>query len=198
MKKLLFIMMLIPMVSLAQESRKDLDNHEISKGLYFRLNTDLTSAFDETFNSRIGAGAHFDGFHVGVHYLTSFGEAKSKIGDPTIVNTANTNPEKMNVKYNGFGLDLLYEVEMVEKFSLAPYMNMGLVSMEYIDYQEDQFLNTQLGAKLLFVPVRNVKLGLNLGYNFVSGFDFDHLDKADYQGLNFGITLQYNHFLPKW
>lgn len=203
MKKFAFLALLIPSVLFAQEDRKEVSSHEVTSGFYGNLSVNQVSQFDETINGKIAAGMHFNNFHIGAHYLTSFGETDTKVDR---IDAASDT----KIKYSGFGLDLMYEVEVHEKFSIAPMLNLSLMNYEYdfslitalpvaaITNKDDKFLNTQIGAKLFFTPNKNFKLGFDLGYNIANGVNLYNTEDADLSGMNFGITLQFNHFNPKW
>jgi hypothetical protein len=199
MKKILLGLAFLPFLGFAQESnRKEIHEPQVRKGFYVNYTNNFTSPFDNTFNGKISGGMHFDGFHVGAHLLTSYGNTRSETGNPTTITPANEVPKYMDMNYLGYGLDLMYEVEATEKFSVAPYLSMGLVNLEYVDYEKDRFLNTQFGGKFLFAPNKNIKLGLDVGYSFAKGADLGVYTDDHFNGLNFGLTLQYNHFFAKW
>lgn len=201
MKKLVYLALLIPTFMFAQEDRKDVKSHEVTKGFYGSLTMNQVTSYDETFNGKLTAGMHFSNFHVGAHYITSFGENKTEIDRIA----ANVDTE---LKYHGFGVDLMYEFEVHEKFSVAPFLNTTFMQYEYtklpintfvaIDNTDDNFLNTQLGTKLFFTPNRNFKIGLDVGYNLANGVNLYQTESSDLSGVNVGLTLQFNHFYPKW
>lgn len=204
MKKLIYLALLIPAFLYAQEEkgdRKSVKSNEITKGFYGSLTTNQISAFDETINGKITAGMHFSNFHVGVHYITSFCENKTEID--RIAKDIDT-----ELKYSGYGLDVMYEFEIHEKFSIAPFLNTSLMRYEYtklplltqvvLDNTDDNFLNTQIGSKLFFTPNRNFKIGLDIGYNIANGVHLYNTESSDLSGVNLGLTLQFNHFYPKW
>lgn len=202
MKKLVYLALLIPTFILAQDDgRKDINDNEVTKGFYGSLTINQLSSYDETANGKITAGMHFSNFHVGAHYITSFGDNNVEVD--RIV--ANTNVE---VKYSGFGLDLMYEFDVHDKFSVVPFLNTSFMKYEYskipllnqvvIDNTEDHFLNTQIGSKLFFTPNKNFKIGLDIGYNIANGVNLYNTESSDLSGVNLGLTLQFNHFYPKW
>lgn len=200
MKKLALFALLVPTLVFAQEDRKEVNSHEVRKGFYGSVTMNQLSSYDETFNGKIVGGMHFSNFHIGAHYITSFGENKKKVD--RIVSGQN-----IGVTYSGIGLDLMYEFELDKKFSLAPFFNMSYMSYEYTDLSiatttndnlEDNFLNTQIGTNVFFTPNKNFKVGLNLGYNIANGVEMIKTESADFSGVNLGITLQFNHFFPKW
>lgn len=201
MKKIAFLALLLPSIAFAQEKREEISSNEVSKGFYGNITVNQISSFDETINGKLSAGMHFDKFHVGLHYVTSFGENKMKID--RIVSNLNT-----ELKYSGFGVDLMYEIDIHDKFSIAPMLNLSLMDYEYthipiqtfaaIDDTSDKFINTQIGTKVFFTPNKNFKIGLDLGYNIARGVNLYQTENEDLSGLNLGLTLQFNHFLPKW
>lgn len=201
MKKLVYLALLIPSFLFAQEDRKDVKSHEVTKGFYGSVTMNQISSFDETIYGKVTAGMHFSKFHIGAHYLTSFGESKTKID--RIAPKIDT-----ELKYSGIGLDLMYEFDVHEKFSVAPFLNTTFITYEYTklplatfvaqDNTEDNFVNTQLGTKLFFTPNRNFKIGLDIGYNIANGVSLFGTESSDLSGLNLGLTVQFNHFLPKW
>lgn len=201
MKKLVYLALLIPTFLLAQEDRKDVKSHEVTKGFYGNITMNQVSSFDEAIYGKIAAGMHFSKFHIGAHYMTSFGESKTEIN--RIAANADT-----ELKFSGIGLDLMYEFDVHEKFSVAPFLNTTFMTYEYthiplatfvaIDNAEDDFLNTQIGAKLFFTPNRNFKIGLDVGYNLANGVNLYATESSDLSGLNLGLTVQFNHFFPKW
>lgn len=200
MKKLALFALLVPTLLFAQEDRKEVNSHEVQKGFYGSISINQLSQYDETFNGKIVGGMHFSNFHIGAHYLTSFGENEKEIKRISTV-------KDVGVKYSGFGLDLMYEFEVDEKFSVAPFFNTTFMQYEYSGLPslassenviDDNFLNTQIGTKLFFTPNRNFKVGLDIGYNIANDVNLINTESSDLSGLNLGITLQFNHFYPKW
>lgn len=201
MKKLVYLALLLPTFLFAQEDRKEVNSHEVTKGFYGSLTMNQVTPYDDTFNGKVTAGMHFSKFHIGAHYVTSFGETKSEIDRIA----ANIDTE---LKYSGIGLDLMYEYDVNDKFSVAPFLNTSYMTYEYtqiplatlvaIDNLEDNFLNTQIGAKLFFTPNKNFKIGLDVGYNMANGVNLFQTENGDLSGLNLGLSVQFNHFYPKW
>ncbi len=201
MKKLVYLALLLPTFMFAQEERKEVNDHEVTKGFYGSLTMNQITPYDDTFNGKVTMGMHFSKFHIGAHYVTSFGETKSEIDRIA----ANIDTE---LKYSGIGLDLMYEYDVNDKFSVAPFLNTSFMTYEYtqvplatlvaIDNLEDNFLNTQIGAKLFFTPNKNFKIGLDVGYNMANGVNLFQTENGDLSGLNLGLSVQFNHFYPKW
>ncbi len=205
MKKLACIALLLPTFMFAQEAKKDVNSHEVTKGFYGSITVNQISQLDETVNGKITAGMHFSNFHIGAHYITSFGDNATKIDRIS----ANKDTE---IKYSGFGLDLMYEVDVHEKMSVAPFLNTSLMKYEITKFPhdpladilfsagslEDNYLNTQIGTKLFFTPNRNFKIGLDIGYNIANGVSLYNTENEDLSGMSLGLTIQFNHFYPKW
>ncbi|MGB0428520.1 MAG: outer membrane beta-barrel protein [Flavobacteriales bacterium] len=200
MKKLLLFCAMIPSLMFAQqEDRSEISSADVQKGLYAGFTINPKTSFDNTFNGKIAAGMHFNNFHIGAHYLTSFGETSENI------NRMNQNDVKL--KYSGYGFDLMYEIEVDELVSVAPYVSMSFMEYEYINLEtaffapivaQDNFLNTQIGTKLLLTPNKNFKVGLDLGYSMASDVDLELTEDEDLSGMTIGISLQFNHFFPKY
>lgn len=209
MKKLLYFVLLVPTLLFAQEEKKAVNSHKVTKGFYGNLTVNQMSPIDETVNGKLTAGMHFSGFHIGAHYITSFGE--NEVNIDRIVKNFET-----DIKYSGFGLDLMYEFDLDEKFSVAPFINTSLMKYEFTSLEfsdlsddildvsiapgsrDDNFLNTQIGAKLFFTPNKNFKVGIDVGYNMANGVDVFMTENDDLSGMNIGLTVQFNHFYPKW
>ena len=201
MKKLVYLVLMLPTLMFAQSDKKDVNSHEVTKGFYGGITVNQVSQLDETVNGKIVAGMHFSGFHIGAHYITSFGENATSI-DRIAANTDS------KIKYSGVGLDLMYEFDLDDKFSIAPFLNTSFMKYEItempleilipLDNLEDNYINTQIGTKLFFTPNRNFKVGLDVGYNIANGVNLYQTESSDLSGMSLGLTIQFNHFYPKW
>ncbi len=205
MKKLIITAIIsIPLFFSAQTAdRESVDSHQVRKGFYGNVNINSISPFDKTYNFGLGGGMHFsERFHVGLTYLGGKGETSRVVSDSLLMLDEN---RLAGLKYKSFGIELGYEIPLHEHFSIMPYFNQSTTKYEYEVLPgvnkakaKDGFLNTLIGAKFLFVANENLKLGLNLSYGMANGVNLYHTTSADLSGLNAGITLQYNHFFPKW
>ncbi len=186
--------------------RSSVEDHDVRKGFYGNININSLSPFDETYNLGIGGGMHFsEQFHIGLSYFGGKGSTSRLFSDSVGALGIDS-----DLKYRSFGIELGYEVPLHEHFSIMPYFNQSFVKYTYTsDYfhsadflvapsLEDNFLNTQIGAKLFFVANENIKIGANIGYGLANGVNLYNTDASNLSGLNAGITLQYNYFLPKW
>lgn len=180
--------------------RESVEDHNVRKGFYGNLNINSLSPFDETYNLGIGGGMHFsENFHIGLSYFGGKGNT-NRLFSPIVLDS--------DLKYRSFGIELGYEVPLHEHFSIMPYFNQSFVKYTYDGNPlflpeigmnlEDNFLNTQIGAKVFFVANENIKIGANVGYGLANGVNLYNTESSDLSGLNAGITLQYNYFLPKW
>ncbi len=194
----------LPLFFSAQTTeRESIDNHQVRKGFYGNLNINSISPFDETYNFGLGGGMHFsENFHIGLTYLGGKGETGRVVSDSLLAINEN---KLAGVKYKAFGIELGYEIPIDKHFSIMPYFNQSTIKYKYTELPgvaraktEDAFLNTLIGAKFFFVANENIRLGLNLSYGMANGVNLYKTKSADLTGLNAGITLQYNHFLPKW
>jgi len=200
MKKLIIAtaVLLSPIFFFAQE-RESVESHEVRKGFYGNLNINSLSPFDETYNFGLGGGMHFsEQFHIGLNYFAGKGSTERLFSD-SLTNKSS------DLKYRSFGIELGYEIPLEKHFSIMPYFNQTFMKYTYSSNpyltkkgSEDNFLNTQLGAKLFFVANENIKLGANVSYGLANGVNLDHTTATDLSGLNLGLTIQYNYFLPKW
>lgn len=183
--------------------RESVEDHNVRKGFYGNLNINSISPFDETYNLGLGAGMHFsEQFHIGFNYLAGKGDTKRLFHDSLGLDT--------DLKYKSFGIELGYEIPLHKNFSVMPYFNQSFVKYTYSSDQftngifktrpttSDNFLNTQIGAKLFFVANENIKIGANLSYGIANGVNLYNTTSDNLSGLNAGLTLQYNYFLPKW
>lgn len=184
--------------------RESVDSHEVRKGFYGNLNINSISPFHETYNFGLGGGMHFaENFHVGLTYLGGKGETKDIVSQH-LLDLDKTN--LAGVKYKSFGIELGYEIPLHKHFSIMPYFNQSTTSYKYTlakgemtnENTKDNFLNTLIGAKFFFVANENLRLGLNLSYGMANGVTLFQTNSANLTGLNAGLTLQYNHFFPKW
>jgi len=183
--------------------RESVDSHEVRKGFYGNLNINSISPFDETYNFGLGGGMHFsENFHIGLTYLGGKGQTGRVVSDSLLAIDEN---RLADLKYKSFGIELGYEIPLHQHFSIMPYFNQSTTKYEYevlpgVDRAKakDNFLNTLIGAKFFFVANENLRLGLNLSYGMANGVNLYQTKSADLTGLNAGLTLQYNHFLPKW
>lgn len=183
--------------------RESVEDHEVRKGFYGNLNINSLSPFDESYNLGLGAGMHFsEQFHIGFTYFGGNGNTTRLFHDSLDIDS--------DLKYKSFGIELGYEIPLHKNFSIMPYFNQSFVQYSYnSDYfntadflkapnLDDNFLNTQIGAKFFFVANENIKIGANLSYGLANGVKLYNTESTNLSGLNAGITLQYNHFLPKW
>ncbi|MCT4581525.1 MAG: hypothetical protein N4A35_08925 [Flavobacteriales bacterium] len=184
--------------------RSSVEDHDVRKGFYGNLNINSLSPFDQTYNFGVGGGMHFsEQFHIGLSYFGGKGSTSRLFSDS--VSDLGINAD---LKYRSFGIELGYEVPLHEHFSIMPYFNQSFVKYTYEGNSlflpeigmnlEDNFLNTQIGAKLFFVANENIKIGANIGYGLANGVNLYNTEASNLSGLNAGITLQYNYFLPKW
>lgn len=180
--------------------RESVEDHNVRKGFYGNLNINSLTPFDETYNLGIGGGMHFsERFHIGLNYFRGKGNT-NRLFKPLDLDS--------ELKYRSFGIELGYEIPLQEHFSIMPYFNQSFVKYTYggnnaynqeiVTNLQDNLLNTQIGAKLFFVANENIKIGANLGYGLANGVNLYNTKSSDLSGLNAGITLQYNYFLPKW
>ena len=146
---------------------------------------------------------HFsEQFHIGFTYFRGAGDTERLFHDSLGLES--------QLKYNSFGLELGFEIPVHKNVSIMPYLNQSFVNYTYTnDYfntgsfiktpnTKDNFLNTQIGAKIFFVANENIKIGANIGYGLANGVNLYNTNSDNLSGLNAGLTLQYNHFLPKW
>lgn len=179
--------------------RESVEDHEIRKGFYGNLNINSISPFDETYNLGAGAGMHFsEQFHIGFTYFGGKGDTRRLFHDSLGLETG--------LKYNSFGIELGYEIPLHKHFSIMPYFNQSFVKYSYLNNipdsksksASDNFLNTQIGAKLLFVANENIKIGANVNYGLANGVNLFNTKTDSFNGLSAGLVLQYNLFFPKW
>ncbi len=204
MKKIIIALVtaITPMLFFAQDTdRESVEDHNVRKGFYGNLNINSVSPFDNTYNLGLSGGMHFsERFHIGLSYMGGKGETKRFFPNDT------TGTLKADLKYRSFGIELGYEIPLEKHFSIMPYFNQSFMKYSYTlpsdiyiaGDKKDNFLNTQVGAKLFFVANENIRIGANLGYSFANGADLIKTKSDDLSGMSIGLTLQYNYFLPKW
>jgi hypothetical protein len=183
--------------------RESVEDHNVRKGFYGNLNVNSISPFDETYNLGLGAGMHFsEQFHIGFNFFRGKGDTQRLFADSLGLSS--------DLKYRSFGIEIGYEIPLQKHFSIMPYFNQSFIKYTYeSDYfnsadflkaptTSDNFLNTQIGAKIFFVANENIKIGANLSYGMANGVNLYNTESSNLSGINAGITLQYNYFLPKW